>query len=287
MTGRTFIIDPAVQGRVSVVTAAAAVDAANISNCSSRRCAPTASSRCRSAGGALPHPADRRRGGDRAGRRRPAQRRAASSPRFSASAISSRRRRSRRCGRWSAATARSPPAAARSSSPTSPTISRASARCWPGSTSTASATRVVGLHNAGAREIAAALAELAPEGVSVVPVDSSNAIAFRGDAAAVAQLIADRRGARPARRQRQRDPGRLPPACRRRAIAAGAAAAARPGADPAGRAPPRRGAAAPRAAQRRRRRRRRPQPSRRRRRQRPPPRAAAAARRPAARAARS
>ena len=43
-------------------------------------------------------------------------------------------------------------------------------------------TRVVGLNNAGAREIAAALAELAPEGVSVVPVDSSNAIALRGDA---------------------------------------------------------------------------------------------------------
>jgi general secretion pathway protein D len=52
-----------------------------------------------------------------------------------------------------------------------------------------SATRVVGLQYAGAREIAAALAELAPDGVSVVPVDSSNAIAFRGDAAAVAQLI--------------------------------------------------------------------------------------------------
>jgi general secretion pathway protein D len=52
-----------------------------------------------------------------------------------------------------------------------------------------SATRVVGLQNAGAREIAAALAELAPEGVSVVPVDSSNAIAFRGDAAAVANLM--------------------------------------------------------------------------------------------------
>jgi general secretion pathway protein D len=50
-------------------------------------------------------------------------------------------------------------------------------------------TRVVGLDNAGAREIAEALAELAPEGVSVVPVDSSNAIAFRGDAASVAQLI--------------------------------------------------------------------------------------------------
>jgi general secretion pathway protein D len=52
-----------------------------------------------------------------------------------------------------------------------------------------SATRVVGLQYAGAREISAALAELAPDGVSVVPVDSSNAIAFRGDAAAVAQLI--------------------------------------------------------------------------------------------------
>ena len=50
-------------------------------------------------------------------------------------------------------------------------------------------TRIVGLDNAGAREIAAALAELAPEGVSVVPVDSSNAIALRGDGGAVAQLI--------------------------------------------------------------------------------------------------
>ena len=94
-----------------------------------------------------------------------------------------------------------------------------------------SATRVVGLQNAGAREIAAALAELAPDGVSVVPVDSSNAIAFRGDAAAVAQLDPHRRGSRPPRRQWQRDPGRLPPACRRRAIAAGAGTAARPGDD--------------------------------------------------------
>jgi len=50
-------------------------------------------------------------------------------------------------------------------------------------------TRIVGLDNAGAREIAAALGELAPEGVSVVPVDSSNAIAFRGDGDAVTQLI--------------------------------------------------------------------------------------------------
>ncbi len=50
-------------------------------------------------------------------------------------------------------------------------------------------TRIVGLENAGAREIGAALAELAPEGVSVVPVDSSNAIALRGDAGSVARLI--------------------------------------------------------------------------------------------------
>ena len=61
-------------------------------------------------------------------------------------------------------------------------------------------TRIVGLDNAGAREIAAALGELAPEGVSVVAVDSSNAIALRGDGASVAQLTAiaeelDRRAA--------------------------------------------------------------------------------------------
>lgn len=49
-------------------------------------------------------------------------------------------------------------------------------------------TRVIGLDNAGAREIASALSDLAPEGVSVVPVDSANSIALRGDAAAVAQL---------------------------------------------------------------------------------------------------
>jgi general secretion pathway protein D len=50
-------------------------------------------------------------------------------------------------------------------------------------------TRILGLDNAGAREIAAALGELAPEGVSVVPIDSSNTLAFRGDGAAVARLI--------------------------------------------------------------------------------------------------
>ena len=49
-------------------------------------------------------------------------------------------------------------------------------------------TRIVGLDNAGAREIASALAELAPDGVSVVAVDSSNAIALRGDGTSVAQL---------------------------------------------------------------------------------------------------
>ena len=61
-------------------------------------------------------------------------------------------------------------------------------------------TQVIGLAHAGAREIGEALGELAPEGVSVVPVDSSNAIALRGDARAVAQLVAiaeelDRRAA--------------------------------------------------------------------------------------------
>ena len=61
-------------------------------------------------------------------------------------------------------------------------------------------TRIVGLDNSGAREIAQALAQLAPEGVSVVPIDSSNAIALRGDAPAVASLAAiaqdlDRRAA--------------------------------------------------------------------------------------------
>ena len=50
------------------------------------------------------------------------------------------------------------------------------------------ATRLVGLDNSGAREIAAALVQLAPEGVSVVPIDSSNAIALRGDGPAVASL---------------------------------------------------------------------------------------------------
>nr|WP_114952265.1 type II secretion system secretin GspD [Sphingosinicella terrae] len=49
-------------------------------------------------------------------------------------------------------------------------------------------TRLVGLDNAGAREIATALGELAPEGVTVVAVDSSNAIAIRGDAGSVSQL---------------------------------------------------------------------------------------------------
>ncbi len=61
-------------------------------------------------------------------------------------------------------------------------------------------SRVIGLDHAGAREIADALGELAPEGVSVVPVDSSNAIALRGDARSVAELVAiaeelDRRAA--------------------------------------------------------------------------------------------
>jgi len=50
-------------------------------------------------------------------------------------------------------------------------------------------TRVVGLDNAGAREIAEALRALGGQGVSVVPVDSSNALLIRGDQATVARLI--------------------------------------------------------------------------------------------------
>lgn len=66
-------------------------------------------------------------------------------------------------------------------------------------------TRLVELDNAGAREIAEALSGLAGEGeggagVSVVPIDSSNAVALRGEASAVARLAAlaeqlDRRAA--------------------------------------------------------------------------------------------
>lgn len=62
-------------------------------------------------------------------------------------------------------------------------------------------TRVVGVENIGPRELAQALSGLAPEGVSVVPIDSANSVALRGDAAAVARLAAiatelDQRAAR-------------------------------------------------------------------------------------------
>jgi general secretion pathway protein D len=57
------------------------------------------------------------------------------------------------------------------------------------------ATRVVTLNNAGAREIAAALGTLMGEGgdnarsaISVVPVDSSNSLLLRGDPATIARL---------------------------------------------------------------------------------------------------
>lgn len=56
------------------------------------------------------------------------------------------------------------------------------------------ATRVIPLRNAGAREIAQSLTQLvgprgeANAGVSIVAIDSSNAVALRGDAAAVARL---------------------------------------------------------------------------------------------------
>ena len=63
------------------------------------------------------------------------------------------------------------------------------------------ATRVIGVENIGPRELAQALAGLAPEGVSVVPIDSANSIALRGDAATLARLAAiatelDQRAAR-------------------------------------------------------------------------------------------
>ena len=55
-------------------------------------------------------------------------------------------------------------------------------------------TQLVALENAGAREIADALTALVGEGgegaaVSVVPIDSSNSIALRGDGATVSRLI--------------------------------------------------------------------------------------------------
>ena len=55
-----------------------------------------------------------------------------------------------------------------------------------------STTRIVSLSNAGAREIAASLAQLmeGADAVTVVPVDSSNSIALRGDSATVARLAA-------------------------------------------------------------------------------------------------
>jgi general secretion pathway protein D len=62
-------------------------------------------------------------------------------------------------------------------------------------------TRVVGVENIGPRELAQALSGLAPEGVSVVPIDSANSIALRGDASTLARLAAiaaelDQRAAR-------------------------------------------------------------------------------------------
>jgi general secretion pathway protein D len=57
------------------------------------------------------------------------------------------------------------------------------------------ATQLVTLDNAGAREIAVALQQLVParqgaQAVSVVPIDSSNSIALRGDPATLARLTA-------------------------------------------------------------------------------------------------
>jgi general secretion pathway protein D len=62
-------------------------------------------------------------------------------------------------------------------------------------------TRVIGVENIGPRELAQALSSLAGEGVSVVPIDSANSIALRGDAPTLARLAAiaaelDQRAAR-------------------------------------------------------------------------------------------
>jgi general secretion pathway protein D len=62
-------------------------------------------------------------------------------------------------------------------------------------------TRVIGVDNIGPRELAQALSGLAPEGVSVVPIDSANSVALRGDASTLARLAAiaaelDQRAAR-------------------------------------------------------------------------------------------
>ena len=257
VTGRTFIIDPAVQGRVSVVTQRPLSRSEYFELFLSTMRAngfvavPIAGRRA-------PHPAGRRRGRDRAGRR-PAR----AAPSGFVTEIFRVRHIEAAAGGRDAAAAGQP----RRLDHRQPQLDRrlrlrrqcraGSARCWPGSTSTPASTRDRRPRQCRrARDRRGALAELAPEGVSVVPVDSSNAIAFRGDGAAVARLIEIAAGARPARRERQRDPGRLPPACRCRAIAAGAAAAARPGADPAGRrrSRARRGAAQPATTARRRRR---------------------------------
>ena len=201
MTGRTFIIDPAVQGRVSVVTAAAAVALANISSCSSRRCAPTASSRCRSraarfriqpvAGAAATAPVGgARRSADRLRHRdlpRPPHR-GGRGGRDAAAAGQPRRldhrqpqldRRLRLRRQCRAASARCSP---RIDVDSSVDPDRRPRQCRR-----ARDRRRAGRAGARGRRRSS-------------PVDSSNAIAFRGDAAAVAQLAAiaeelDRRAA--------------------------------------------------------------------------------------------
>ena len=193
MTGRTFIIDPAVQGKVSVVTQRP-LSRSEYFELFLSTLRANGLSRCRS-GRRVPHPAGRdgaAAGG--AGRRRAAAP-TASSPRSSASATSRRRRRSRRCGRWSAATARSPPAATRSSSPTSPTMSPASARCFASidrDTQLRAGSSASQCRRARDRDALNALMEGSAGGraATIVPVDSSNSIALRGDAATVARLAA-------------------------------------------------------------------------------------------------
>ena len=205
----------------------------NISSCSSRRCAPTASSRCRPPGGALRIQPIAGAAADGAGRRSPGEPERLRHRDLPRSATSMPPRRSRRCGRMvsrdGSITASRNSIVVSDFADNVGRIRQVLARIDVDS----GVTRIVGLDNAGAREIAAALGELAPEGVSVVPIDSSNVDRAARRRRRRQPARRDRPGARPARRERQRDPGRLPRACRCRAIAAGAPAADRPGADPA------------------------------------------------------
>ena len=237
VTGRTFIIDRRGPGQGLGGHPAAAVALANISNCSCRPCAPTAWSRCRSR--AAPSASSRSSGAAATGRVG-----IRNSPNGFVTEIFRLRHIDAASAAESAAAAgqpakaRSPPTATRSIvADFADNIVRIRSILASIDRDTA-ATRVLALDNAGAREIADALGALGGAdgkgaGVSVVPIDSSNSVALRGDAAVGRAADGDRARSRPARRERQRDPRHLPRTCRCRAVAAGAAAIARPAPPPA------------------------------------------------------